>query len=1140
MESESELPESSPTQRLWQAVVERRSLRYRDSDLRKIELAIQTDAQSSTPIFEKATLLGYGGFGAVYECTWRQMNRRVAVKFLRPRLKDKMSTVFESASKAMGRVHHQNFAQVYLYGVLYDVPYCIMDLIPNAGQLDGLRGTYLEHCFSQRSSPEGNSVSRENRDRSWTPKVAYAFYRFAAERFSHVADVLTLLHEGVRDNHGDLYPRNFLIQRYVSPQTDRDAAQADDKQDTAVLTVGGTSIAKVHLIDAMGVPEKGDEPSPKLPVGPRPIGQDDIRNFCIAMCTALFSDFLHFGPTLPGVPRKVSPDVLTNSEIIGQSLIPAPLLRILNMGVTPEPKYRYRTARELAEDLRLFSQLRPLMWATPRRLLNRMWETAVLWARRSPIQPLLIAATVLALVITSIAWYRSENFRSISDTLLQNEKKLRMRAERAEDEAQTNLVSLQNSQRREQLAREARELADRHDSETTRITLGNLRATTEGMERLAGAAPRNAGGHAAEVDFLLEQWRTFAKHHTDDVHGKLNLAEGLERVGAIWSKLGYSERAIDLQRECVAVLDALPANIRNESFCHLRKVSVLCSLGHAYRNEGSGELAESAFKASLQSLFASEKHHPKSLQFSVDEMALHLNIGLVHLMQNKHDSAESQFSECGTIYRSLSDIDANNPKAEGIMSLVFSNWGVLLIRQGDYHGAIIPLEAAVNIIDRIVQLEESSETRKYEQAVVHENIAIALANMDRVDEAMEHFNLATNILYQLTNNHPSTPAYAYRLASNLYAQAEIGFEREENLSHFYDESIRLMRDLLRTYPNVIEYEVLLAQSYVGFGTVSGIDTEIELGIRGMRSVSERLPESAEHRELLIHYLVLLAEMYIRSNDGNEKAATLLKEAIEESVEAKALLDGRDFYMATMGRCYAAFGKYQIYKWQYNDSRQSLATARYYLSKTSEKSNFACVRNSRARSLISLSSSYLTIGLADESESVWREANEEISPSFAISAILQRVEELVKAQMIEAAIVELKRTPRIRLDYHGLYALKRDELFQTAKVMSLLSGSVCQGMEEYQNISMDALCLYLLRGPCGACGAEDIAKVAEFRPISARREFQELLAGKMRFASSYELSPSEPTPIDADSAKDGSTSPGSQVSEPYNPPARPES
>jgi len=90
--------------------------------------------------------LGVGGMGVVALAYDERLERRVAIKFIKPELFafPEMRTFFDNEARAMARVSHPNVVHVYAFGEHGSVPYFVMEYV---------EGTTVEHWL--RSRPAG-------------------------------------------------------------------------------------------------------------------------------------------------------------------------------------------------------------------------------------------------------------------------------------------------------------------------------------------------------------------------------------------------------------------------------------------------------------------------------------------------------------------------------------------------------------------------------------------------------------------------------------------------------------------------------------------------------------------------------------------------------------------------------------------------------------------------------------------------------------------------------------------------------------------------------------------------------------------------------------------------------------------------
>ncbi|HKA90664.1 MAG TPA: serine/threonine-protein kinase, partial [Haliangiales bacterium] len=86
--------------------------------------------------------IGQGGMSAVYTAQQTEMNRRVAVKILHPKLSARKDLVarLRREARAMSQIHHPNVANVFLFGELDDgAIYVVMELLEGMNLHDAIR-----------------------------------------------------------------------------------------------------------------------------------------------------------------------------------------------------------------------------------------------------------------------------------------------------------------------------------------------------------------------------------------------------------------------------------------------------------------------------------------------------------------------------------------------------------------------------------------------------------------------------------------------------------------------------------------------------------------------------------------------------------------------------------------------------------------------------------------------------------------------------------------------------------------------------------------------------------------------------------------------------------------------------------------
>jgi serine/threonine protein kinase/tetratricopeptide (TPR) repeat protein len=302
-----------------------------------------------------------GGMGEVYAAYDGQLDRKVAIKLLRPDLRTSSSNARDRLlreAQSLARVSHPNVVQVYEAGEAGDQVYVAMEL---------LRGTPLHTWLEQYAG---------HRDRHW--RVILETFIAAGRGLAavHAADLL----------HRDFKPANVLVgaDGRVCVVDFGLARAARDAQSSESVPAGGPGVVPGTMpgatpetmpgagpgagpgakIDAkIGAPAaRDDQPAGRLTqsgmlvgtpayMAPEQIsgGEVDHRSDQFSFCVALYEALYGTRP-FPGEDFSTLRDSLTSGEILAppaQTRVPGWIWRVLARGLATEPGMRYPSMTEL-------------------------------------------------------------------------------------------------------------------------------------------------------------------------------------------------------------------------------------------------------------------------------------------------------------------------------------------------------------------------------------------------------------------------------------------------------------------------------------------------------------------------------------------------------------------------------------------------------------------------------------------------------------------------------------------------------------------------------------------------------------------------------------------------------------------------
>jgi serine/threonine protein kinase len=340
------------------------------------------------PGYEIVAELGRGGMGVVYQARQLGLDRTVALKMvlIGAEADPKELARFRAEAAVLARLQHPNIVQIHDVGEAAGRPYFVLEFVAGGSLAQHLRGT---------------------------PQPV----RPAAQLLETLARAMHVAHEhGII--HRDLKPANVLLQR-DSPQRHKEHKESTERNEELSLM---SSLCPLCLCGEFLLPKitdfgvakcaGGDGPTvtgellgtpsymapeqamvPRQPVGPAA----DVY----ALGAILYELLTGRPPFTGGTPLATVLQVLHDEPVSVTRLqpgVPRDLETICLKCLRKEPRQRYGSARELAEDLRHFLHDEPIR-ARPVRPVEKLWH----WVRRHPLPAGLLAAGLLAPVVALIA-----------------------------------------------------------------------------------------------------------------------------------------------------------------------------------------------------------------------------------------------------------------------------------------------------------------------------------------------------------------------------------------------------------------------------------------------------------------------------------------------------------------------------------------------------------------------------------------------------------------------------------------------------------------------------------------------------------------------------------------------------------------
>jgi serine/threonine-protein kinase len=670
--------------------------------------------------------LGRGTFGIVYRARDSQLNRLVAIKMLQvgPNAGDDELARFRAEAEALGSLQHPNIVQVYNTGVHRGTPFLVMELVDGGSLFAQLRGQ-----------------PRQAREAAGLVEVL--------ARAMHAAHGRGIIHRAG--------PPNILLTGEGSPKIS-DFGLAKRLDQSLGLSQTGQAIGTPSYM----APEQAEG---RKEVGP---GAD------VYALGAIFYELLtgrppFRGPDILAVLDQVrSADPLSPSRLVPR--LPRDLCTICLKCLEKDPKRRYGTALELADDLRRYLDGRGIV-ARPAGAFEWLWRGV----RRRPWQTALATASglvVLLGVILSWVLYADARDRQLAELKRGQEEQIRRKEEQVRRFTQE----------------EHNRSLDALDGILRLVLRGPLR-NKPGLEPL----------HRELLDYyekLIER-----QEHSDLVPPE-KLADACLRLGLLirtTGKLADARGALDrAERLYLRLAEAEPARPRHRRLLartRLERGRVLEGLGRAQE-------ARRDYESALMLLERLRQQVPHDVKVQRDLGEVLHWLGVL-CAASESDSGRQQarqlYRRALELRKALCRRPEATPRVRGDLARTHGYLGDLLLEMGDLAGADAAYWESHRLREKLMEEDKDSDEARFQLARSFANFANYQARARAVDTAINFLEQSLKLRRELVARNPAVTEYQSDLADACHDLGEWLLLRGGDDTKRHDRALDLAREAEAIY-----------------------------------------------------------------------------------------------------------------------------------------------------------------------------------------------------------------------------------------------------------------------------------------------------------------------------------------------------
>jgi serine/threonine-protein kinase len=644
--------------------------------------------------------LGRGTFGVVYRARDTRLARQVAIKVMHAAISSSADELarFRAEVEALGSLQHPNIVQIHDTGIHEGMPYLVMELI------------------------EGGNLAQQLNGQPRPCRDAAALVEVVA-RATHVAHQKGIVHR-------DLKPGNIMLTGDGTPKiTDFGLVKRLDR-----------SLGLSQTGQAIGTPSymAPEQASGRVhEVGPAA----DVYALGAILYELLTGRPPFLGPDVLAVLDQVrAVEPLSPSRLVPR--LPRDLCTICLKCLEKEPRRRYASALDLADDLRRFLDGHTIV-ARPAGFLERAWRLV----RRRPWEVSLVVASVLMIILV-VVWIARERV---------------LEERRKQEVAVVNLEARKEEEKRQFMEQEHEHSLDALNGILDLVVKGKLQ-NKPGLEPLH--------------DELLRHYKALIdRQQGSDLAPREKLVDACLRLGKLIRKTGKLTDAHGALDRAEQLSQGLIKHRTQEPRLAHQLSRVLLERGRIHEEMGLTAKAQKDYQAARECLERLHKGDPGNPEYQRDlGEVLHLLAGL----SANADTATAHKEALALYHRALELRKAAERRADAKpedradLARTYGYLGDLLLDMGQLADADVAYWRSQHIREQLASANDSDpDEANFQLARGYANFSGYQTRTGALATAAFFLDKSLDLRKKLVRENPGVTVYQTDLAGARISRAEL-------------------------------------------------------------------------------------------------------------------------------------------------------------------------------------------------------------------------------------------------------------------------------------------------------------------------------------------------------------------------------